>query len=663
MPNIKITVAGKIATNTTPDVVIVCGNSDYTVTFDLDAEWAAETTRTARFSYIRDGRTRYKEKTFQGNTVAVPKLSGIRQVTIGLYAGTPDDPGDLRTTTAAAIWCKPSILCGDAAEEITQEEKAGLQSQVDGLGLRVENLEKNGSNTGGNGSDTGRNPTRRGVYYVVTDYGVSTEAEDNTPALQALVDMISAQGGGVIWFPVGTYNFRRCGQQHDKDGFVIDYAVRMESNVSIVGESIAATVLRQSEGVPYALFMRMATADKPLVGCTFDSFTVDAYATGDVGNVYGKAFYAQYLRNCVFRELVLAGTPATALGVDYLDCVYFDHVTCVDAGRTWTGDEAGTSGIGLGVGGWENENFTVSNCIGIRCGQHAVFIESQPQMGWGGNRPRPKGMIVTGCIARDGLNKGFGVRGVENVTFIGCESYNNAADGYYIDLDCRHVHIRGCSGTGNGGQGILLNTDAEAEHIEVHGCSFVGNAGAGIRVETPSSKLTIMNNYTDDNLVGLSTSAVTLPDCAIRGNVFMDDVDSQAFFTGNTQYNEIWSNTAPTKIVLSSADLTEDVKIMPDGSESTEADARSTGYLDVSAMGGTIKIVTTYGNMLSGCRVAQYGGDKVSLVTNAPFLSPMPSPYELVVEKLAGAAYIRLFYAPTDVGVPAYIESIVVETA
>lgn len=171
MPNIKITVAGKIATNTTPDAVIVCGNSDYTVTFDLDAEWAAETDRTARFSYIRDGRTRYKEKPFQGNTVAVPKLAGVRQVTVGLYAG------DLHTTTAAAIWCKPSILCGDAVEEITQEEKAGLVAQMGDL-AKLETTDKSslvaavnevrrtaaagggsGENSDGNSSDSSQDTT------------------------------------------------------------------------------------------------------------------------------------------------------------------------------------------------------------------------------------------------------------------------------------------------------------------------------------------------------------------------------------------------------------------------------------------------------------------------------------------------------------------------
>lgn len=134
MPNIKITVAGKIATNTTPDVVLVCGNSDYTVTFDLDEEWAAERTRTVRFSYIRDGKKIHKEHTFEGNTVAVPKLSGVRQVTVGLYAG------DLHTTTPAVIWCKLSILCGDSVEEITQEEKAGIQAELDRLALLIDGL-------------------------------------------------------------------------------------------------------------------------------------------------------------------------------------------------------------------------------------------------------------------------------------------------------------------------------------------------------------------------------------------------------------------------------------------------------------------------------------------------------------------------------------------
>lgn len=127
MPNINITVAGKIATNTTPGQVIVCGNSDYTVTFDLDAEWAAEPNRTARFVYYRDGLSLYQDVAFTGNTAAVPVLSGISYVLVGVYAG------NLRTTTPAKVLCDRSILCGDPLEVLTPEEKARLQAQIGDL--------------------------------------------------------------------------------------------------------------------------------------------------------------------------------------------------------------------------------------------------------------------------------------------------------------------------------------------------------------------------------------------------------------------------------------------------------------------------------------------------------------------------------------------------
>jgi hypothetical protein len=127
MPNIKITVAGKIATNTTPGEVIVCGNSDYTATFDFDYEWSAQTKRTARFVYYKNGLTLYKEAEFTGNTVAVPVLSGIDYVLVGVYAG------DLITTTPAKVLCDRSILCGDQLEGLSPEQKAMLQAQIGDL--------------------------------------------------------------------------------------------------------------------------------------------------------------------------------------------------------------------------------------------------------------------------------------------------------------------------------------------------------------------------------------------------------------------------------------------------------------------------------------------------------------------------------------------------
>lgn len=500
-----------------------------------------------------------------------------------------------------------------------------------------------------------------GAVYIATDYGVRADAEDNTAAMQALIDAVGDRGGGVIWMPVGEYRFRRSGDTYDKNGTIIEYAIKMRPNVSIVGESKTGTVLRQVDPVPYTLFFHFATADSPFIGFGCGNLTIDAYDTGNTNFVTGKAFYAQYLRDCWFDNLILRGTVATALGIDYLDRVYMSHITCIDCGRTYHSAATGTSGIGIGTGGWADENYIISDCVCVGCGQYGIFIESQNQMTWGGNYPSPRGAIISNCIVRDGLNKGIGIRGGQHVTVIGCESYGNAADGIYLDLDCQNVHIRSCSATDNGGQGIRLNPGAESRHIEVNGCSCVGNTGAGIHVERGSDKFCLKDNYTDGNDIGLRTEVVTLPDCVIYGNVFLDDVDSSAYFTGNTKYCEIGGN-APTRIVLGSGDLTAGVKIMPDGSEAAQTDGLTTGYLDVSGIAGDLKITST--GTLSSIRVAQYDDARGSLVTDAGLTdAAWTSPHVLTVQRLDGCAFIRIFYAPVDAGNPSDVQSIVIEAA
>lgn len=125
MPNINITVADKIATNTTPGVVIVCGNSDYIVSFGFDAEWATEQNRVARFVYYKNGKSLYQEVEFTGNTVSVPILSGVDYVLVGVYAG------NLRTTTPAKVLCDRSILCGNQIKQTTEVSEEEMQGYAE----------------------------------------------------------------------------------------------------------------------------------------------------------------------------------------------------------------------------------------------------------------------------------------------------------------------------------------------------------------------------------------------------------------------------------------------------------------------------------------------------------------------------------------------------
>lgn len=101
MYELNIRVRNKIAAQT-DKAEYVCGNSDYIAVFDLDSEWDAYDTKTARFSYNGS----YTDVVFDGNQCPVPVITDTFCFHIGIFAG------DLHTTTAARVACKKSVQCG-----------------------------------------------------------------------------------------------------------------------------------------------------------------------------------------------------------------------------------------------------------------------------------------------------------------------------------------------------------------------------------------------------------------------------------------------------------------------------------------------------------------------------------------------------------------------
>ena len=108
---IKVTVRDKISVG--DGTRIVCGNSDYIVRFDLDAEWEQFITRT--MIVVNSDKT-YSEYVFTGDTVALPVINNQNGIGIGLYAG------DLHTTTSAYFDCIKSARCGLGAHAEPNED-------------------------------------------------------------------------------------------------------------------------------------------------------------------------------------------------------------------------------------------------------------------------------------------------------------------------------------------------------------------------------------------------------------------------------------------------------------------------------------------------------------------------------------------------------------
>lgn len=398
--------------------------------------------------------------------------------------------------------------------------------------------------------------------YNVLDYNISTSNEDNTPALQTLMDSVSENGGGTIFFPVGTYKFKKARTQASGtySGNHV-YAVLAKSNVSIVGENIENTILKCTEATPYSLFYRyVGNSNNTIHGCTYSNFTVDCYNTGNNNKVWGKVFFYQYVKDCIFRDLILKGTVATAMGIDYLDNVEINNVTCIDCGRTFVSESSttGTSGIGIGTGGFENENFKITDCVCVGCGQYGIFIENQHTLNWGGNTDNPKGCIISNCITRNGLYRGIGIRGGTNVIVSNCNSYENAQDGIYLDNKCVNVKVSNNNVIDNNGNGILIKSNSDSVDIDINDNFIKNNTNYGVLLSTATNGLMLRHNVTKGNTNGglHSDDGLTHSNTIAKNNIFVDGEDTGNIFTGITDFNELLKNTNITITGINCSDFT-----------------------------------------------------------------------------------------------------------
>lgn len=102
---ISIIVHDKIAVNLEKDRY-VCGNSDFIIHFDFDAEWDEFDVKTARF-VSESGE--FIDKLFTGSDCEFPVFENTNKVLVGVFAG------NLRTTTAAYVPALKSIRSASGA--------------------------------------------------------------------------------------------------------------------------------------------------------------------------------------------------------------------------------------------------------------------------------------------------------------------------------------------------------------------------------------------------------------------------------------------------------------------------------------------------------------------------------------------------------------------
>lgn len=140
MYTIQISVRDKIATQT-DGTVIINGNSDYSIEFDFDAEWADLNNKVGIFAYndAAAHKWAYQPVMFSGNTCAVPILRDIHCVYVGVTAG------NVRVTTPAKVQCRLSISdYADTEEPPSADIWGQILAKLDELQTEIDEIKAGG---------------------------------------------------------------------------------------------------------------------------------------------------------------------------------------------------------------------------------------------------------------------------------------------------------------------------------------------------------------------------------------------------------------------------------------------------------------------------------------------------------------------------------------
>ena len=383
-----------------------------------------------------------------------------------------------------------------------------------------------------------------GYHYLADAYGVTTSNEDNTEQLQALVDMVNKNGGGIIEIGCGTFTFKN--------------TVTLRSNVGIMGQGIGNTILKMLDGGGtdgYALF------NGDFIKNVFIR-DIEINSTGT--NHTGKHLFMRYIEDSYFTHIKSVDSRPTAIGIDYLNHVTITDNIIINGGRS--GNIFGNACIGIGTGydEWENEDFIISNNICINGGQRGIFVEDQARFGGTKKMTAGYGQVICGNVVRGGY-RGITVEAGKRVNISGNTIYGTSIGmgvKFYAD-DCL---FQGNLLVGND-VGVIVD-DLSATFVDNNNIAFIGNTikggttGIFVKSDGLVSDLTIKDNvikgYTNGCkiiggvkrliLQGNNDFSSTISyhiggafsDAIIKDNTFMvaPTKEAETSFSGNTQWVE-----------------------------------------------------------------------------------------------------------------------------
>ena len=196
MKTINVTVRDKIA-SAVGDIVYICGNSDYVINFDFDAEWDDYDVKTARF--VHDGS--YIDVVFAGNQCAMPVIHKAYGIYVGVYAG------NLRTTTPAHIPSAASILSAEGTPEAPPDDVYAQLTELCNEAVSAATSVREDADAGKFNGAPGKTPVPGADYFTEADkQAIAAEAAKEVgfpkPTSADNGKFLGCENGAAKWMPV-----------------------------------------------------------------------------------------------------------------------------------------------------------------------------------------------------------------------------------------------------------------------------------------------------------------------------------------------------------------------------------------------------------------------------------------------------------------------------
>ncbi len=250
---------------------------------------------------------------------------------------------------------------------------------------------------------------------------------EQTAAIQSVLDIVAAVGGGHVLLSAGTFTLAGSGN-------AADGCLRIGSNTTLEGAGMGATTLRLADG--------------------------SGSVTGIVRTASGGT--------------LADGTPVTT-----------SHVTV--ANLSIDGNRAATTGSVDGFYSGPKPD-TGAHDVDIRLDHVEIYNVSRygfdPHEG-------TRQLVITHCVARDNGADGFTIDGSSDVTIVDSEAYGNGRHGFNIVTGSADLELLANQAYGNGGSGLAIQTGdneirAWTSGVIVSGGRYDDNGRAGIEVRQAS---------------------------------------------------------------------------------------------------------------------------------------------------------------------------------